>query len=53
MNRIEQRIAEAQKLGFKKIIVPEFNKNQLAKTNWKIEVIGVQKVEDAFRLLFA
>ncbi len=53
VNRIEQRIAEAQKLGFKKIIVPEFNKNQLAKTNWKIEVIGVQKVEDAFRLLFA
>lgn len=53
VNRIEQRIAEAQKLGFKKIIVPEFNKSQLAKTNWKIEVIGVQKVEDAFRLLFA
>ena len=53
VNRIEQRIAEAQKLGFKKIIVPEFNKNQLTKTNFKIEVIGVQKVEEAFRVLFA
>jgi len=53
VNRIEQRIAEAQKLGFKKIIIPEFNRSQLAKKNWKIEVIGVQKVEDAFRILFA
>ena len=53
MNRIEQRIAEAQKLGFKKIIVPEFNKSQLTKPNFKIEVIGVQKVEEAFRVLFA
>lgn len=53
VNRIEQRIAEAQKLGFKKIIVPEFNKNQLTKPNFKIEVIGVQKVEEAFRVLFA
>ncbi len=52
VNRVEQRIAEAQKLGFKKIIVPEFNRQQLAKTNWRIEVIGVRKVEEAFRTLF-
>lgn len=52
VNRVEQRIAEAQKLGFKKIIVPEFNRQQLAKTNWRIEVAGVKKVEEAFRTLF-
>lgn len=52
VNRVEQRIAEAQKLGFKKIIIPEFNRQQLAKTNWRIEVVGVKKVEEAFRTLF-
>lgn len=52
VNRIEQRIAEAQKLGFAKIIVPEFNHKQLSKTNWKIEVVPVRKVEEAFRVLF-
>lgn len=53
VNRVEQRIAEAQKLGFKKILIPEFNREKLAKTNWKIEVAGVKRVEDAFRILFS
>ncbi len=53
VNRVEQRIAEAQKLGFKKILIPEFNREKLAKTNWKIEVVGVKRVEDAFRILFS
>ncbi len=53
VNRVEQRIAEAQKLGFKKILVPAFNREKLAKTNWKIEVVGVKRVEDAFRVLFS
>lgn len=52
VNRAEQRIAEAQKLGFKKIIIPEFNRSQLAKKNWHIEVVGAKKVEEAFRTLF-
>ena len=52
VNRIEQRIAEAQKLGFSKIIVPEFNYKQLSKTNWKLDVVSVRKVEEAFRVLF-
>lgn len=53
VNRVEQRIAEAQKLGFKKILVPAFNREKLAKTNWEIEVIGVKRVEEAFRVLFS
>ncbi|MBP6284846.1 MAG: DNA repair protein RadA, partial [Paludibacteraceae bacterium] len=53
VNRIEQRIAEAEKLGFKKIIVPNFNLKGLTLKNTNIEVLPVKKVEDAFRLLFA
>jgi DNA repair protein RadA/Sms len=53
VNRIEQRIAEAQKLGFKKIILPNFNMKGLATTYNDIELLPVKKVEDAFRLLFA
>lgn len=47
--RIEQRIMEAQKLGFKKIIIPDGQQTGLKKT--KIEVIPVKKVADAFRVL--
>ena len=52
VNRIEQRISEASKLGFKRIIIPEFNRQQLPKKTWGIEIIGVNKVEEAFRTLF-
>lgn len=50
--RIEQRISEAEKLGFKRIIIPESNRRQLTGRQWEIEIIGVSKVEDAFRTLF-
>ncbi len=49
VNRIEQRISEAQKLGFKRIIIPADQK--IVSTNYRIEVIAVKKVTDAFRLL--
>lgn len=47
--RIEQRILEAQKLGFKKIIIPAGQ--DISSQNRKIEVLPVKKVADAFRLL--
>lgn len=49
VNRIEQRIAEAQKLGFKRIIIPADHK--VSTTRYAIEVVPVRKVTDAFRLL--
>ena len=49
VNRIEQRIGEAQKLGFKRILVPAEQK--IDTSRYKIEVIGVKRVTDAFRLL--
>lgn len=52
VNRIEQRIQEAEKLGFSRILVPA---NNLKGYNKKvtIELLQVKKVSDAFRLLFA
>lgn len=51
VNRIEQRILEAEKLGFSKILIPHNNlKGFTAKVN--IEIISVRKVEEAFRQLF-
>lgn len=47
--RIDQRIAEAEKLGFKKIIIPAGQK--IGAKPKAIEVLPVKKVADAFRLL--
>ncbi|MEO5995635.1 MAG: DNA repair protein RadA [Chitinophagaceae bacterium] len=52
VNRIEQRIAEAEKLGFEKIIVSKYNQKGLAKQQFNIEVITVGKVEEVYQLLF-
>lgn len=51
VNRIEQRIAEAQKLGFKKMYIP---KNNLQ--GWEppkgIEVVGIATLGEALRKIF-
>lgn len=52
VSRIEQRVAEAAKLGFKKILIPQYNVSQLSKKSCGIEVVGVTRVEEAFRTLF-
>lgn len=52
INRMEQRILEAEKLGFKKIIIPTINLKSLNLNNLNIELIQVKKVEEAFRILF-
>ena len=50
VNRIEQRISEAEKLGYKKIIVSKYNK--FSAKNFKIDVITCGKIEQVYRLLF-
>ena len=50
--RIEQRIAEAAKLGFKQIIIPQHNLQGLDRNKFDIEIIPVKKVEEALRVLF-
>ena len=52
INRIEQRIAEAQKLGFKEIIVPAANIKRLDLSRFEIKVHPASKVEEAFRIIF-
>ena len=52
ITRIDQRIGEAEKLGFKSILIPKNNIKGLNLTKFKIQVIEVGKVEEAFRHLF-
>ena len=52
VNRIEQRISEAEKLGFKQFIMPKYNLQGIDTRKLKIELIPVRKVEEAFRALF-
>ena len=49
VSRIEQRIREAQKLGFRRILVPAGQR--IDSKHFQIEVVEVKKVTDAFRLL--
>jgi DNA repair protein RadA/Sms len=50
--RIEQRISEAEKLGFQHIILPKYNMSGLNRKKFKIELVPVRKVEEALRALF-
>ncbi|MDP2175630.1 MAG: DNA repair protein RadA [Bacteroidota bacterium] len=51
VSRIEQRISEAQKLGFKEMMVSKYNKGIDTK-NAKIKIIQIGKIEEAFEYLF-
>lgn len=52
VNRIEQRIAEAEKLGFSDMIIPKYNMQGLNAEKFKISLHPVRKVEEALRVLF-
>lgn len=52
VNRIEQRIAEAEKLGFDTIFISKYNKKGLDINRYKIEIKTVSKVEEVFSSLF-
>jgi len=51
VNRIEQRIAEAAKLGFRKIIIPKLNKGFNA-SRFNIEIVQTGRVEEVFKHIF-
>ncbi len=53
VSRVEQRIAEAARLGFQRIIVSKYNARGLDLKRYRIEVCPVSLVEEAVRLLFA
>ena len=52
VNRIEQRIAEAEKLGFSDIIIPKYNLQGFDAKKYHIQLHPVRKVEEALRALF-
>ena len=52
VNRIEQRIAEAEKLGFSDIIIPKYNLQGIDAKKFHIAIHPVRKVEEALRELF-
>lgn len=52
ISRIDQRIAEAQRLGFARILIPAANLKAVNPHNFTIQIIPCRKVEDAFRALF-
>jgi DNA repair protein RadA/Sms len=54
VNRIEQRIREAEKLGFEKMFLPIHNYSSIDKTHFNtLEIIPLRKVEDAISRIFA
>lgn len=53
ITRIEQRVLEAEKLGFESILIPRNNLKGFDTSRLKIKIIEVAKVEEAFRALFA
>jgi DNA repair protein RadA/Sms len=59
VNRIDQRIAEAEKMGFEKIIVSKYNQKGLAKQKFNlpdrqagIEIVTMGRVEEVYKYLF-
>ena len=52
VNRIEQRIAEAEKLGFSDIIIPKYNLQGFDAAKYQIAIHPVRKVEEALRAIF-
>ena len=52
VNRIDQRIAEAEKLGFERIFVSKYNQKGLGQAKFDIEIVPVGRVEEVYQHLF-
>lgn len=52
ISRIEQRIAEAEKLGFSKIVLSKYNQKGLKKEKHAIEIVTMGRVDELYRYLF-
>ncbi|RFC55707.1 DNA repair protein RadA [Brumimicrobium aurantiacum] len=51
VNRVDQRVSEAEKLGFDKIIISKENKG-IKQKDFKIEIVGCTRIEEVLRELF-
>ncbi len=52
VNRIEQRIAEAEKLGFEKMIISKYNQKGLSKQHYNIELVTMSRVDELYKYFF-
>lgn len=52
VTRVDQRIAEAEKLGFEKIIVSKYSRKGLSGKNYNIEILSMSRVEEVYKYLF-
>ena len=52
VSRTENRISEAEKLGFEKIIVSKYSLKGIEKQNYKIEIVAVKNIQDIVDELF-
>lgn len=52
VNRIESRIAEAAKMGFKKIMLSRYGLKSLNTEQFSLEIVPVTKLEEVYRYLF-
>ncbi len=52
VNRIDNRISEAEKLGFKKIFISKYNLKGLDTKQYKIQIFAASKLEEIFSELF-
>jgi DNA repair protein RadA/Sms len=52
VQRVEQRIAEAEKLGFEKILISKYSQKGISNQKFNIEVVPVARVEEVYKYLF-
>ena len=51
VNRCEQRIQEAEKLGFKRIFISKYNK--IDRQDLSLDIVKVKKIEEVLKILFS
>jgi DNA repair protein RadA/Sms len=53
VSRIENRVSEAARLGFEKIFISKYDSRNFEKNKYRIQIVEVSVIEEAFRNLFA
>lgn len=53
VSRVEQRIAEADRIGFERIFISKYNSREIDPKLYRIQIVPVGVIEEAFRALFA
>jgi DNA repair protein RadA/Sms len=53
VNRIDNRLAESSRLGFKKIFIPAYNKKGIDPARFRIGIVPVRHLGDLLKELFA